>query len=263
MARSEPSRSRLKPRRGGKLGREGTELIEFTGKSATGDYEHGTLPVHSNRGITVVGAGEVSYDVLKLAMSASPIVVAADGGAITALRFGITPKVVIGDMDSLPDRLPPELPAHSLVHITDQNTTDFEKCLRSLDTPLVVAVGVTNPRIDHGLSAINALARHQGKRIVLLNSSDLCFLCPPVFEILLPLHTQFSLFPMAETSGRSDGLNWPIDGIRFSPHGTIGTSNFTVAKIVRVRIDEPGMIAILPSNHFHVAVAALRRASSW
>ena len=214
-------------------------------------------------GTTVVGAGAVSREVLASAVAAAPNIVAADGGAATAAEFGYAPAAVYGDMDSIPSPLSPGIPEGLLFQDPDQDTTDFDKCIRSVSATHIVAVGVTAPRLDHGLAALNALLRHSAKKIVLLDSADLCFLCPSSIEIAIPVLTRFSLFPLKEVYGSSEGLNWPIEGIRFAPDGRIGTSNHSTASAVRLRLDRPGMLAILPAAHLMNVVEALLESSAW
>jgi thiamine pyrophosphokinase len=67
----------------------------------------------------------------------------------------------------------------------------------------------------------------------------------------------FSLFPMAEVTGRSVGLEWPIAGLDFSPAGQIGTSNRVVDRRVVLQFDGPGMLVILPRRRLDAAIKAL------
>ena len=74
------------------------------------------------------GELESSTRVRKIGRRAG-IVLCADGGARYAARLGLIPRVVIGDMDSLPDRLP-RWNSTFYVCDFDPDTSDFEKALR-------------------------------------------------------------------------------------------------------------------------------------
>jgi thiamine pyrophosphokinase len=78
---------------------------------------------------------------------------------------------------------------------------------------------------------------------------------PPRLAIDLPPGTRVSLFPMAPVTGRSEGLRWPIAGIPFAPAGRIGTSNEATGP-VRLAMDGPGMIAVLPARALDALLAA-------
>ena len=119
------------------------------------------------------------------------------------------------------------------------------------------------PRLDHGLAALNVLARNPEQRLVLLTESDLCFLCPPKLEIKLPVGSRVSLFPMRQVSGTSIGLRWQLDGVQFSPEGLTGTSNEVARSQVAVCFRDPGMLVILPAVQFDNVLDTLSATAVW
>jgi thiamine pyrophosphokinase len=211
--------------------------------------------VRSHTPIVVVGAGNVSAEDLALVKALAHPVIAADGGALRCLAGGILPDAVIGDLDSLGDGVR-DIPADRIHLIAEQDTTDFDKCLRSVEAPLVLAFGFTGPRIDHTLAVCTTLVQRAEIRTVVVGEADLLFHAPPGLELDLPAGSRLSLFPMAPVTGRSVGLRWPIDGICFAPSGRIGTSN-EVAGPVRLDFDGTGMIVITPREALAPVTAAL------
>jgi thiamine pyrophosphokinase len=200
--------------------------------------------VRSSCPIIVVGAGRVSDEDLAIVRAMGHPVVAADGGALACVAAGILPEAVIGDLDSVGE-LAEAIPPDRLHRVAEQETTDFDKCLRSIAAPLVLAFGVTGPRLDHTLAVCTALVQRAEVRTVVVGEADILFHAPPRIALDLPQGSRLSLFPMSEVTGRSEGLRWPIDGIRFAPWGPIGTSN-QVSGPVRLTFDGPGMIVITP-----------------
>ena len=77
--------------------------------------------------VTLLGAGDICDVVFNESLALGPKVVAADGGAKTALVHGVMPEAVIGDFDSLDPSVRDVIPLDRLHHIMDQDTTDFEK----------------------------------------------------------------------------------------------------------------------------------------
>ena len=134
---------------------------------------------HARGPVTLVGGGPVAPAELAAALALAPEAVAADGGGDHALPEGHAFRAVIGDMDSLaaPSGCArPGVPIHA---VAEQETTDLEKCLYSVEAPLFIGLGFLGGRIDHHLAAMNALAKNPEKPVVLIGGEDLCFLCPP------------------------------------------------------------------------------------
>lgn len=212
--------------------------------------------VQSSDGITLVGGGPLTRAALERSLAVAPRLVAADGGADRLLRRGLRPEAVIGDLDSISAATRAALGA-AVHHIPEQDTTDFDKALRSIAAPFVVGLGFSGARLDHGLAALNTLARHPARRCLILGQGDVTFLAPPKITLDLPLGSRLSLFPMRPVTGRSVGLRWPIDGLAFAPDARIGTSNAVSARRVTLEFDGSGMLIILPQQRLTTVLDAL------
>ncbi len=212
--------------------------------------------VHSLEPITLVGAGSLSDSDITDAMVLAPTLVAADGGAAHCLAEELMPEAVIGDLDSLDMVQAAGIPWERLHEISEQYSTDFDKALRHIETPLVVAVGFTGARMDHELAAYNVLVRHADRRCVLVGETDVLCVVPPKLALDVPAGTRVSLFPMRAVTGRSEGLKWPIVGIEFAPDGTIGTSNAATGPVT-LKMDTAGMLLILPKAFLPMLVKQL------
>ncbi len=213
--------------------------------------------VRSDTMVTLLGGGELSPEDLSDALSRAPTLVAADGGADKALANGHRPEAVIGDMDSMSDAARADLDPKTLHPIAEQSSTDFDKALRSIAAPCVLAVGFTGRRIDHELAAYHTLITRPEKRCIVLGGEDIAFHARPEITLTLPIGTRVSLFPFAKLNGAATGLRWPIEPIDFRPLGQIGTSNESIASRVTLRFDGPGMLVILPRSALDAAIAAL------
>jgi thiamine pyrophosphokinase len=216
--------------------------------------------VQTTRGITLAGGGPFGARDLKMCLARAPVPVAADGGADALLRLGIMPQAVIGDFDSLSDMARAEIPLSHQHPVPEQATTDFDKALRLIEAPFVLALGFAGARLDHGLAAMNTLVRHRNRGCILVGPKDLAFAAPDRLELDLGPGEPLSLFPMAPVTGESIGLEWPIAGLDFAPCGIIGTSNRVVARQVKLRFDAPGMLVILPRKRLDAAITALMSA---
>lgn len=217
--------------------------------------------VQSEEPIVLFGGGESGVRAVKRALAISTIVAAADGGAKSALNYGVMPAAVIGDLDSVDDATISRLPEASFHRIAEQDSTDFDKALRSIEAPLVLAVGFTGARMDHTLAAMNTLVSRADQRCVVLGEKDVVFLSPPQMDIDLPAGEVFSLFPLGPVRGSSKGLKWPIDGLEFGPNTRVGTSN-EVTGPVHLKFDSPNMLVILPLEHLAEVVSQLLNCSA-
>lgn len=216
--------------------------------------------VESPDAVTLIAGGPCTARDLALALRHAPVLVAADGGADRALALGAEPVAVIGDFDSVSAATQQRL-AGRLFPIAEQETTDFDKALRSIAAPFLLAVGVAGGRVDHELAVLSALVRYRaeggGMPCLLIGAQDVIFAAPPVLDLALVPGDRLSLFPLAPVRGRSLGLHWPIDGLDMAPDGRIGTSNRVSEARVRLEFDQPGMLVILPRARLDAALCGL------
>ena len=211
--------------------------------------------VESSGGITLVGGAPVSQGLFRMAIQRAPVLVAADSGADRCLKMGMVPEAVIGDMDSISASGRERLAGH--VHaIAEQDSTDFDKALRSIKARFVLAIGFMGARADHELAAYNVLVRRTGN-CLMLGAQDVVFHLPERFSVEMEPADRFSLFPMRAVEGQSVGLEWPIDGLVMTPDGRTGTSNRVRKGRVDLHLSGPGMLAILPRRRLDRVLQAL------
>lgn len=203
-----------------------------------------SLILDSPTPVTLVGGGPVEGGLLAQALALADTLIAADSGANVAENLGQRVDHVIGDMDSVD--LTTLHGSAELHPIAEQMSTDLDKCLYSTNAPYYLGIGFLNGRLDHELAACHSLLRAFDKQVMLLGEKDLCFLAPLEMSLDLPIGTRVSLFPMAEVSGTSKGLKWPIHAYQFSPARMIGTSNETDADRVDLTFNHRRMLVILP-----------------
>ncbi len=216
--------------------------------------------VHSKEPVLLVGGGDFDPGSTAQLLRRAGTVVAADGGAEALIALGRVPDAVIGDMDSLSPAAAARIPADRIHHIAEQDSTDFDKCLRNIEAPLIWCAGFLGARVDHELAALTVLARRTDKRCILIGRDDVITLTPRRLEMELPAATRVSLYPMRAVTGRSTGLRWPIDGIDFRPDGRTGTSNESSAPVVTLETDGPGLLLILPAMSLPPLERALEQA---
>ena len=213
--------------------------------------------VDTPQGVTLIGGAPVCPSDLEEALTLAPILVGADGGADRAMAAGRRPDAVIGDLDSIRPATRAALPAESILHIAEQDSTDFEKCLSRIRAPFVLGLGFLGGRMDHALAALSVLPRYSDRPCLLVGAEDVCFLAPRELTLDLTPGVRLSLFPLAELTGESTGLRWPIGGIRFRPEGPSGTSNEVTQPRVALSFSAPAMLVLLPRDCLRAALCAV------
>ena len=218
--------------------------------------------VSENEPITILGGAHFSRGLLLESLERAPVVYAADGGANLCMQYGCQPKQVIGDLDSISPTVRSKIAPERLIHVTEQDTTDFEKLLIRVDAPLMLALGFLGDRIDHQMAVQTVMTTYAHRKIICIGEHDVMFVVPPELTLSLDADTRVSLYPMAPVQVRSKGLYWATDGLQFAPDGQIGTSNRATGP-VNLTPSGPRMLVILPKDCLDSAIAALRAAPQW
>jgi len=162
--------------------------------------------------------------------------------------------LVVGDMDSQQ-----ALPAgQAAAHITDQETTDFQKCLALCDADVFLGVGFLGGRLDHQLAAFSALL-NEPRPVVLIDEAQLVFVVPQKFSVDLEAETPVGFYPMVAVEASLRGVRWPLSKAAMSPMGQIATSNVALGGALDIAVDGPGLLAILPRCYLETVLEALDR----
>lgn len=85
--------------------------------------------------------------------------ICADGGWARARQFGLTPQLVVGDFDSMPPAMRPDVPTLTLP--TEKDDTDLVVCLhegRKRGYTEFILAGAIGGRFDHTLSCLQCAA---------------------------------------------------------------------------------------------------------
>lgn len=218
--------------------------------------------VSENEPITIVGGAHFSQGLLLESLGRAPVVYAADGGANLCMQYGCQPKQVIGDLDSLSPSLRSEFDPSRVIHVAEQDTTDFEKLLIRVDAPFMLAIGFMGGRIDHQMAVQTVLTAYAHRKIICVGDEDVMFVSPHEIDLQLDAGTRVSLYPMAPVQVRSTGLYWSTDGLSFAPDGQIGTSNQATGPVT-LQPSAPRMLIVLPKNCLDIAIDAVQAAPYW
>jgi thiamine pyrophosphokinase len=211
------------------------------------------------RTIIVAGGSPPSGEVWRRRLREGDRIIGADGGASHALARGLTPDLVIGDMDSLADGDRALLEAKGcqfVVHPRAKDETDLELALTyaaAKGAPEIVVLGAFGGRLDHTLANILLLALPQldqvpvwlvddWEEIVLAQSGRRVTVEGQIGDLV-------SLLPLAgDASGvTTTGLAWELEGDRLCFGSSRGVSNEMTAPEAGIEVEE-GLVLVVHSR---------------
>jgi thiamine pyrophosphokinase len=191
---------------------------------------------------------------LSLAQQAKKVI-AADKGAAYCLEAGITPHLVVGDMDSVP--------AHILKKLQDLGVEikRFSAAKDSTDTQIaldeaisrgaeeVEIVGAMGGRFDHELANLHLLKRglDVGIRTRITSGTQQIFLVDSEMTITGRQGSVASFLPMTETVKGITlaGFAYELEGAAMEIGNPYGVSNVILQQQARVYVEEGILVAVL------------------
>ena len=178
---------------------------------------------------------------LDLALTHAPapeVVIAADGGTLLAEQLGLTPNLIIGDVDSSPSELVASLERSGVeVRRYDHSTkweTDTELALTAAlgwNPRSIYVLGAIGGRLDHSLANVLLLTnpRFAAHDVRILDGRHELLLAKPSTWNRIPAAkgSTVSLLPLAQTASgvQTRGLHWPLNGETLPPGQGRGVSN--------------------------------------
>jgi thiamine pyrophosphokinase len=191
--------------------------------------------------VLVVAGGDPIDPALVGMLPPNPLVVAADSGLDQALRLGLEPSVVVGDMDSVSPIALARAVARGVTlerHPVDKEATDLELALRHVATGTwdsIIVLGGEGGRLDHLLANALLLAAEPfaalpiewwtGSSVVTVAGAR-----HPVRRRCAPDETVSLIAVGGPASGvTTSGLRWALEAATLPAGSTRGISNSTTA----------------------------------
>ncbi|MCH7771016.1 MAG: thiamine diphosphokinase [Bacteroidetes bacterium] len=182
-------------------------------------------------------------------------IICADGGADSALRLGLTPDFIIGDLDSISKEAIKKFKSTSkILQYKRQNDTDVEKCLKfaiknKFDEALLI--GVTGNRLDHTICNLGIVLKFFSK-IKLSLVAENSYLKPYTGDFRLKTQKGeiISLYGFdKKTKITSKGLKYSLKNISLPFGEKDSTSNISTSNSIQLKIRN-GIIFIIRDFNF-------------
>jgi thiamine pyrophosphokinase len=213
--------------------------------------------------VVVVGGGSLPCRT-RMECERLAAVVAVDSGLDVALAAGLTPTLLVGDLDSISAAGLDWASRHSIPtepHPADKDATDTALALSATaalaaDDPgavLHVLCGTASDRLDHLLGVVSALGAPGlaafAEIRANLSTTSVRVVHPGHAVVLdLPAGAVFSLLAL---HGRCDGVavteaRWPLHDSVLEPSATVGISNESLGRPVAVSSARGVLTVVVP-----------------
>jgi thiamine pyrophosphokinase len=192
------------------------------------------------------------------AIGSADMFIAADSGTATALQYGCTPGIVVGDFDSLDEMLLEDLSNRGSEirrSAVEKDETDTELAVRvAIDegaTRITLAGALGGARFDHAMANILLLAGFEGVPITLVDGPSMCWIVrgPGNAAIDGKVGDLVSLLPLTSDARgvRSKGLYYALQGETLSFGKPRGVSNVLTEEHAEVSVDSGILLVIYTS----------------
>ena len=188
------------------------------------------------RGVIICGGkvGEYIKDYIK----PDDFVICADSGYDRAKAFGITPDIVIGDMDSTCEK---EIPFEKITYPVRKDFTDSELAVnyaKEKGFDAVLMFGMIGTRMDHSLANISLLS--QLDDAVIIDANNEIYFADGKFTLSGKIGDTISIIPYKEDIlvAKSKGLDYPLLNITIKCGTTLGVSNAMIENECEIEIEK-------------------------
>lgn len=179
-------------------------------------------------------------------------IICADGGTRHALNLGLTPHILIGDMDSLPSNFQlSTFNGEVVLYPKDKNETDLELAINhaiTLNPNEIIIIAALGGRIDQTLANISLLSNFQHSTFDLrLNDGvEEISLCKDQLEVKGRSGDVISLIPyQGNVEGvTTQNLKWKLSNETLFFDKTRGISNEMTSDVAKISITK-GLLLIV------------------
>lgn len=208
--------------------------------------------------IVVLGSGTLLKEsiILQIAKDAKYII-CADGGVKHLFEYGLTPDIVVGDLDSISSKnleIIKEKGIKIIEFPTNKDYTDLELALEQaalLGAKEVVIGGVIGTRLDHTMGNIlilNKMNKENIKATIVDNNNEISLLdeSEAVFD---NTHKYISIIPVSNEGAvvSTEGFKYEVSNRKFEYSSLLGVSNEILGKRGKIKIHK-GTCLIIKAN---------------
>ncbi|MBQ2754175.1 MAG: thiamine diphosphokinase [Clostridia bacterium] len=202
----------------------------------------------------IYAAGDFSYDDLSLyyriKLNDDDMIICADGGYNLATEVGVTPDVVIGDMDSVSGNVPENVKTYR--YPCKKDKTDLHICV---DFALqngcdeIILLGALGKRLSHTLGAIMLLEyiHNNGATGVIFTSNTKIMLVSDTAIIKKDNYDSLTIIPLTciAEGVTTTGLKYPLNDHDMTRQDNLGISNEFENDVATISVKKGLLVVIL------------------
>ena len=181
------------------------------------------------------------------------IIIAVDGGLEICKELNLIPKLLIGDMDSLPSATVENLPpgCEKITYQVEKDETDtqlaVEYCLEHNIREIFICNDLSG-RFDHTLALIQNLqqAHRNGIKATLVSQTQIITILSSDVTLSHPVNSLLSLISITEKTefSSSTGLRYPLDNLTLYNWQSRGISNVVTEPVQTLNIVSGQVLSI-------------------
>jgi thiamine pyrophosphokinase len=205
--------------------------------------------------LLVLAGQPPSDELITWRMEEADYSIAVDGGYLSFRQAGLVPDTLIGDMDSLSDEEHPgsEFPELKVMHLHEQDSTDFEKALNwiqvNTNIKKLIILGGLGKRTDH-LTTNLLVASVADQSLEITFDDDQEWMRRVTPSCPLSLHgrkgANLSILPLCESSGvTTKGLQWELNSENIGGSKIVGQSNRCKSDLVEIKCETGNFFVFL------------------
>jgi thiamine pyrophosphokinase len=202
--------------------------------------------------IAIIAGGTVRDRAFHLEILAKAnLIICADGGANSAVKLGVIPNYVIGDLDSIKYAALKKIQKarnSSVIYNPDQGKTDLELAIalaESFEPEEILILGAIGDNFDHTLANIICLDKIKRpiRARIIDEENDICLVDSSI-DLKGKKGDLISVIPLTPVRGLSyDGLKWNVENIDVE-FGWFGIRNRMAKSRARISLNSGKILVI-------------------
>lgn len=198
----------------------------------------------------IFASGPVSdYNFVSSLLDKDSYILCADGGLEHCLKCGISPDVVIGDMDSYNGKVDDKI---LIKYPTEKDDTDTSLCIKhAIEKGYneIDVFGAIGGRFDHSFANVQLLlyCKERGVNCRLCDKETVFVVHNEMVKIPIEKGTTVSMFSLSVKSKNITlkGFKYPLERAKMSNDFPLGVSNISVSEEIEIAVEDGTLLVVI------------------
>ena len=200
--------------------------------------------------LIITGGEKVLKDKILSVIDSDTFIICADKGGETAVEYGLTPDILLGDFDSIDPEIFKNIAVNIMEYPEDKDFTDTELAISyALEKGFeeIILVNATGDRIDHVFSTFMLLYKYKRDKITIIGNNFEAFIIYGDYEISNMKGRTLSIIPVErELEGiYLEGFKFPLSNRTVSLGDSLCVSNIIIEDEASISLKKGTAIVII------------------